>query len=178
MPPLVPNHVVVLCEDAAHKLFTERWLKSRGVPSRRIRTLPSPAGKGAGEKFVRVNYPIEVAYYRQKSFTSRQLVVVIDGDTQAVQHRFEQLSQGLNDAGLEDRKLGERICILVPKRNIETWVRALIGDDVDEASDYGKQDEGVIRQAADAYQPWLEGQGETVPSMASSRGEVKRLDGE
>ncbi len=178
MPKPSPNLVVVLCEDAAHKLFIERWLKCRGVSNRRIRTVALPAGKGAGEKFVRDRYPVEVLAYRQSRFTSRQLIVAIDADTQSVDYRLEQLAQSLKDRGMEDRQPSERICILVPKRNIETWVRVLIGDAVTEEVDCGKQEPEDTRRAADVYQAWLDGAKEAIPSLTRSRTEVRRLDGD
>lgn len=50
-----------------------------------------------------------------------------------MQQRLEEQSQNAN---IENRKTGERIALLIPKRNIETWIVYLQGTSVDEESDY------------------------------------------
>jgi hypothetical protein len=39
---------------------------------------------------------------------------------------------------MEDRKGDELIIVLIPKRHVETWIRALLGDEVNEENDYKK----------------------------------------
>jgi hypothetical protein len=47
-----------------------------------------------------------------------------------------QLSDALKSAILTDRRDDEPIVVLIPKRHVETWIRALLGVNVDEATDY------------------------------------------
>jgi hypothetical protein len=68
------------------------------------------------------------------------LVVSIDADTSSVEERQRQLDRKLEPYGMERRGLGERIAILVPKRNIETWVHYMMGEDVNEIDIYPKLD--------------------------------------
>ena len=49
------------------------------------------------------------------------------------------LLQSLRQHGMDDLEQSERIAILVPKRNIETWMHFLIDPDTDEDTDYKRQ---------------------------------------
>lgn len=130
--------VVILSEDQQHQTFVYSWLRQRGIERRMIRLLALPAGRGAGEQYVREHYPKEVQTHRRRAGAQDcRLVTIIDADVLPARKRFEQLDQSLLDAGLEKRSSGERICILVPKRNIETWIHFLVtSESVDEETDY------------------------------------------
>ena len=41
-------------------------------------------------------------------------------------------------AGMDERRDDEQIVVLIPKRHVETWIRALLGNQVDEVTDYTK----------------------------------------
>lgn len=130
--------VVVLSEDQHHQMFVYSWLRRRGIKSGKIRLVALPAGRGAGEQYVREQYPKEVQTHRRRAGAQDcRLVTIIDADVLPVRKRFEQLDQSLLNAGLDKRSPGERICILVPKRNIETWIHFLVTTEpVDEEMDY------------------------------------------
>ena len=76
------------------------------------------------------------AYRSQANYLSLALLTVIDADTQEVQQIHRRLEGQLQNADIENRTAGERIVLLIPKRNIETWVVYLQGLPVDEESDY------------------------------------------
>ena len=127
--------IIILCEDRAQAYFVWHHLKKRGFNPRKLR--PKTASSGSGAQFVLQEYPTEVKAYRSRAnHLSRALLTVIDADTQEVQRRHLQLEEQLRNADVEQRKTHERIAILVPKRNIETWIVYLQGDSVDEESDY------------------------------------------
>jgi len=79
-----------------------------------------PQGRGAGEQYVRREYPIQVKVLRQKRHLSKALVTMIDADTLTVSERLNQLFP----LPIET----EKIVRLVPKRNIETWIHYLNND--------------------------------------------------
>lgn len=79
------------------------------------------------------------------------LVTAIDADEHLVQYRYRQLNDELDSANLEQRRGDEEICILVPKRNIETWIYALDQFDRDVS-------EGEIY-------PHLESEGDCQPAV-------------
>ncbi|MGH9431713.1 MAG: hypothetical protein ACRD3T_09235 [Terriglobia bacterium] len=61
---------------------------------------------------------------------------MIDADMETTQRRASQLADALKAVGMDDRREDEPIVILIPKRHVETWIRALLGDQVNEETDY------------------------------------------
>jgi hypothetical protein len=172
--------VVVLSEDQQHQIFVYAWLRQRGIERRKIRLLPVPAGRGAGEQYVREQYPKEVQTHRRRSGAQDcQLVTIIDADVLPTRHRFEQLDQSLQDTELGKRSPTERICILVPKRNIETWIYFLVTGPVDEETDYKRPTKSAeecreaARKLVETY-PLEVAPAEFPPSLQEGWGELKR----
>lgn len=129
--------VVILAEDQQHQVFVYGWLRARGFGVRDIRQLPLPAGRGAGEQYVRRQYPLQVREHRRRAASMAcWLVAVIDADTLEVRARESQLDAALVDAGLPMRSAGETLCVLIPKRNIETWIHFFSTGSADEDVDY------------------------------------------
>ena len=124
--------MVVLCEDKQQEVFARYFLKKRGFTGN-IRFFPCPGGSQSGEQFVRSRYPLEVKEYRkQANHLSVGLVVLIDADTKTIQERLQQLDDALRENSQPLRQQNEKIAIFVPKRNIETWIHYLQGENVDE----------------------------------------------
>ena len=132
------TEVVVLCEDLQQAVFVRAYLAERGILPERIRVVPLPKA-GAGESFVRREYPNEVRAYRK---TARQktigLVVMIDADIQTVEERQREMERLLQESGISARQPVERIGVFIPRRNIETWICFLQGQAVDEETAYPK----------------------------------------
>jgi hypothetical protein len=126
-----PSQVIVLVEDDHQEMLVYRYLKKRGL---RTRIESSPSGKGSAESWVRKSFAKEVSAYRiRQAKASTALIVVIDADTHTVLDRLNQLDQALRDAGKQRIDAGaEQIARLVPKRNVETWILCLTGQEVDE----------------------------------------------
>jgi hypothetical protein len=143
--------MIILCEDLQHATFFRRLLKDLGYPRRRIRVKRCPDGQGAADQYVRNHYPSEVAEYRKNSTRINiGLLTVIDADELEVQKRYRQLNRELDKEGLERRSQDEKICLAVPKRNIETWIYSLFGDEVNQTKAYPKLDkEGDCQPAVD-----------------------------
>ena len=130
------TQVVILCEDYMHLNFVRRYLVGCGIESRRIRGEVSPSGRGSGAQYVIENYPVEVKALRSRPHVRAGLLVVVDADTFPVEERFRQLERSLGQPGRGD---AERIGLLAPKRNIETWIFYLLGNTVNEEDDYKKR---------------------------------------
>jgi hypothetical protein len=80
------------------------------------------------------------------------LVVMIDADEHDLRDRIRELDQELTDHGVEPRQPSEAICPLVPKRNIETWIYSLRGEDVNEHDAYPHlKREGQCQDAVEAF---------------------------
>ncbi len=133
--------IVILGEDRRQVHFAKKFLEIRGVGGR-IHTVPCPPGRGSGEQFVRERYPIELANCRRRSANVNQaLVVVVDADKLSTDERKRQIE---HQAGIERRRSDEKVLIVTPKRNIETWFRFLDGEEINEDDDFkGKYRQGV-----------------------------------
>lgn len=131
-------NVIVLCEDRAHWNFVTHYLKKVGFNHRQFRQAMPPRGKGSAADFVLRSFGDEVKAFRARASyqPSCTLVTVIDADTRDVEDRLRELDQRLRSEGLAVRGDVELICLLVPKRNIQTWICYLNGADVEESSDY------------------------------------------
>ena len=128
--------IIILCEDRAQANFILHHLKKRDFNYRQLRVLPRD-GSGSGQQFVLQKYAAEVKAYRSKAnHLSCALITAIDADRREVQNVQQRLEEQLQNAAMENRKTGERIALLIPKRNIETWIVYLQGTPVDEESDY------------------------------------------
>jgi len=174
--------VIVLGEDERHQRFIRRYLHRLGYESRDIRAVTAPSGRGSAEQWVRQQYSAEVREYRRRSARKAfALIVAIDADVDDVDRRTRQLRVALEQAGLTARAADESIVHLIPKRNVETWILCLSGRQVDEATDY-KRDENVdrlIKPAALTFFEWSRLNFVTpphsVPSLSVAVPEVRRL---
>ncbi len=171
--------VVVLAEDRRHCSFVKRFLEQRGIDSGRIRLKPSPAGRGAGEQFVRRKFPTEVDYLRRRPHLCLGLVAVIDCDVRTIQERQRQLDDALTSENQASRTNEEAIAVLMPRRNIETWIHHLRGNDVTETDDYAPNVQNQdIRPAADEFVsrcPHSLDAPETPPALYVACTELQRL---
>jgi hypothetical protein len=127
--------LVLLCEDAQHEAFARRFLVEEGWHPRAIRVQRSPRGRGAGEQWVRARYPMELHTLRAVH-VSTVLAVMVDADGSTVQERVAALESSCAAAGVPARKADDRVAIIVPRRNIETWLAYLDGEQVDESKVY------------------------------------------
>jgi hypothetical protein len=175
--------VIVLAEDERHQRFIRFYLKQKNYGGREIRFEPLPSGRGCGEQWVRENYAKQVQAFRARSAKAgTALIVAIDADTRTVDDRLRQLEQSLDSDRAARRADEERIVHLVPRRNIETWILCLSGEQVVEATDY-KRRPGVddqIRPAAESFFAWSRPNAQepphNVPSLTAAIPEIKRID--
>ena len=136
--------------------------------------------RGCGEQWVRQRYASVVHEYRVRH-AKTVVIVAIDANGGDVDRRRRQLSESLMSAGEQPRADSEGIVHLIPKRNIETWILCLNGEQVDEDEDYkARVDDQQIAPAARAF---LEGTRRGVqppchwiPSLLAVIPEVRRLD--
>lgn len=171
--------VWLLCEDAAHERFARTYLRTRGVNTRQLFPLPLTS-RGSGEHYVRTKYAREVRALRARGHDAQvALVVVTDADQGTVAARRASLEEALHTDGLAARTPVERIVLLIPKRNVETWVTYLNGNAVDESADYKPQTPEAFKLAAkgmpeacSATQPAAD----RPPSLVDGCSELRRLD--
>ena len=148
--------IVILSEDRQSEVFFVRFMRSIGVENHKIRKNTGPPGLGSGAQYVRDNYSKELFAYRKRgSYLALKLIIVTDADNLTVEGRRRQLSASLTSAEMHDPTPDEAVAVLIPKRNIETWIAYLSGRKVDEATEYRHLDRaGDCQPAVDKLVDW------------------------
>lgn len=123
--------LVLLCEDKQQEVFGRRFLNAVGWETRSMRVEKAPAGRGAGEQFVRERFPRELKAHRSRP-VSQVLVVMMDGDAEGPMARLNQLDKACREGGIAERARDERVAVFIPTWNIETWLAYLDGESVEE----------------------------------------------
>ena len=139
--------VVILCEDDRHEQFAKaflreylRWSKRKERRFVEVKNM-SRSALGSAEKAVRQKYPDELQLYRIgcKTRSDVRLIVMIDGDRDGAATRLHFLDRSCQSENVSMRKHSEKVAVLAPTWNIETWLAYLKGETVDEAKkDYPK----------------------------------------
>jgi len=123
--------LVLLCEDKQQEVFARRFLNAIGWETRSMRVEKAPAGRGAGEQFVRERFPKELKAHRSRP-VSQVLVVMMDGDAEGSTTRLNQLGKACREAGIAERTHDEHVAVFIPTWNIESWLAYLDGEAVEE----------------------------------------------
>lgn len=132
------SEIVILCEGKQDEVFLRRFLKQNGYGPHRVRCRPYPAGRGSGKQFVQNEYAKEVVEHRRRAARMNiALIVMHDCDTNTTEEVRTMLAVRARLEGSAMRSPHERIALLFPRRNIETWIQFLQnGEVVDESKAY------------------------------------------
>lgn len=131
--------VVLLCEDSQHEAFSRRFFRGMGWNTRELRVEKSHSAAGSAEQGVRRRFPIELRVYRQRRLRAASaLVTIIDADTKEVLNRISEFKDQCESMQVPFRTSDEAVAFAVPKRNIETWIHYLNGEQVNEKDEYPK----------------------------------------
>jgi hypothetical protein len=135
-----PVTLTLLCEDLQTVTLIRYFFTERGWKTHDFRVLPLPCGKGSGEQYVREKLPGELQVYRSRHNYQQciALIAAVDADKLEVQDRRGQLNQQCIAEGFTPPQPGERVMVVIPKRNIETWLAYLRGEPVNEEDEYPK----------------------------------------
>jgi hypothetical protein len=186
VPERIANKII-LAEDAEQQNLVRRYLVMCGHSDPfRLVPLPARSSGGSGEKYVREKYAEQVQACRSSvgRRASCVLIVIIDADQAETVHRARQLASELEKAGMQARVEDEPIVILIPKRHVETWIRALLGNYVDESIDYTKAPykaptPNEIAEAVSALHEWTRPNAQSgptsPPSLTTSMPEWKKI---
>jgi hypothetical protein len=178
-----PARLIVLAEDEHQHRLVRHYLYRLGYLRHDVYSMPVPSGRGSGEQWVRERYSDMLQAWRARAAKARTaLIVVIDADTETVAERQQQLANILRRMNTPPRGDQDPVVHFIPKRNVETWVLCLRGDQVNEATDY-KHSQGVeesIRPSAQTLLEWTRPNAELplrcVPSLREGIEEAKRLE--
>ena len=126
----------VLCEDVQMRAFIQAVLAEHDVGSGKIRFSNCPPGKGCGEAFVKRELPREIEILHATNYNRKVLIVCTDADRFKVDERIRQLENEVKSQRLKWNRSAELVVLWVPKREIETWIHFLQGEQVDEETSY------------------------------------------
>ena len=115
--------IVVLCEDAQTFSFARKYLLSKGFDDHKIRARISPPARGSAYSFVLHEFPLELQEMRKAS-VERKLLAILDEDGRE-DHSLSSFEKECINVGVAFRAQDEPAAILIPKRNIETWLMFL-----------------------------------------------------
>ncbi len=131
--------IVVLSEDVQHECFARRFLQLLGGSYHRYRFLTAPRGRGSGEQWVRERFPGELRAHRhQRSRVDCCLLTIIDADTHTLEERVQDYRAACASRGVEFLTPEDRVAMMVPARNIESWLAYLRGEAADETTEFPK----------------------------------------
>jgi hypothetical protein len=93
---------------------------------------------------------------RHQGFADTLLILVADADDFEVEARRQHLEKSLEDAQLDPMAPDDPLVLLIPRRNIETWIHSALGEGVNETDDYkrSKHARDEIRAAARVIHQW------------------------
>jgi hypothetical protein len=152
-------NIIILGEDQEHIGLVRRYLLRVGHSDRTFRPVPPPGNRGCGSQYVREQFPNQVAECRRRigRGASCLLIVLTDADNLTTVDREQTLRGELNVAGHSAIMPNEPIVVLIPKWQVETWIRCLLGQVVsedDRCSDQPPVTSGEIKSAAHVAFDW------------------------
>ena len=131
--------IIIVYEDWRHSSFARGFLTAAGVDERTLGLRPNPGG--SGHDWVRDQFVEEVANLKRFS-EGWGVIGLLDEDGQGAAARELKVSTALKARGLPSIAADKGRCLLLPTRNIETWLYWLTGQrekapvQVDETTDY------------------------------------------
>jgi hypothetical protein len=130
------SQVILLCEDETHERLAKAYMKECGHKNleRLVRTfVASRLQQGGNVGWVKTEFPRQLRACRQRHKKAKTLLVVlVDADNLTVEDRRRQLFDKIESEGLEELGQNDPAALLIPKRHVETWIRALLGESVSE----------------------------------------------
>ena len=145
------SEMVLLCEDDPQEQIVRRYLERCGLrtlaPTLRVRNA-SREVHGGNVGWVLREFPKEMEACRKRhaAHAKTVLIVVVDADQSTVADRRAQLKTNA----------GDPVVALIPKRQIETWIRSGLGQAVNEVDSYKNPPpkKADIRASADQIHGW------------------------
>jgi len=127
-------NIVILGEDQEHVNLVRRYLLRAGQSDRNFRPVPLPGNRGCGSQYVREQFPGQVAECRMRLGRGALcvLIVLADADHLTTVEREQTLHEELNLAGENAVIPNEPVIVLIPKWQVETWIKCALGQHMSE----------------------------------------------
>ena len=117
--------ITLVCEGWEDSAFLEGFLASSGI-NKGIVCTKNPKGKGSGFDYVRKVFAEEVKALSRFQ-EGRGVLALMDEDGQGIVGRRDWVATQLSGLSLPQVDCKEGRCLILAKRNIETWVYWLTG---------------------------------------------------
>jgi hypothetical protein len=169
-----PSQIILLCEDEEQDRLARSYMKICGINTqRRVKALvASRMQVGGNVGWVLNRFPNELqACRRRHSKASTLLVVVVDADDYSVEERRRHLMDRVTSSDFEELGDSEPAALLIPKRHIETWIRALLNESVTEEQDCKtrkKPTKEEVHHAAQILHQWCRPKATPGPTCVPS----------
>lgn len=174
------SKTILLCEDDAHERLVRSYLKVCGLHTEPPYLIPRNASRavhGGNVSWVLREFPRELEACRKRHATraSTLLIVVVDADQLAVDVRRAEL------AADPPWSSADPLVVLIPKRHVEAWIRAALGQTVNEADDYKLPEllKAEFRAAARIIHGWARDNprpgSACIPSLKTSLPEWRKI---
>ena len=170
----------VLCEDVQMRNFIHSVLAEHDINSGKIRDSNCPPGEGSGEAFVRRELPNEIKILHATNYIKKVLIVCTDADVLKADERIRKLENEVKAQRVKWNSDSELVVLWVPKREIETWIHFLRGEQVDEKTSYRHSGRPVsCKKEAELFSKYCQDIEEMdcsmVPSLMSAKKEYVRV---
>lgn len=116
---------VVLCEDGCHRDFARWFLKGYGIDLTEVSIVYPEPGVGSAKQWVLQHVAAEIERTHR---ARRGLFVIVDGDLNTRDQELRSLHRRI----AVDLTSLSRVAFVVPQRRIETWLRAISGEEYSE----------------------------------------------
>jgi hypothetical protein len=162
----------LLCEDVEHFRLALAYMKRVGINTDRVvnEHVASRMQRGGNDAWVVREFARQLAACRTRATRAKTLLVVlIDADNRTVGDRGNQLNAQLNDG--EKLSAGDPLVLLIPRRHVETWICALLGQSVSEEDDcksWSRPTKEQIRTAAETAYQWARPNATPGPTCVDS----------
>jgi hypothetical protein len=110
-------NIILVCEGWRDSAFARGFLESSG--NRKIYPKVNPGGSGHGS--VKSQFVIEVANLTRFA-EGRGVLGMLDEDGQGASERENEIAETLREQNLGSLSANDGRCLLLPTRNLETWL--------------------------------------------------------
>ena len=111
--------IILVCEGWRDSAFARGFLEEAGVDPNTVDPKPNPGG--CGHDWVKTKFVEEVANLKRFS-EGRGVLGLLDEDGQGANTRSGEVNTLLQAHGLPPLNANDGRCLLLPTRNIETWL--------------------------------------------------------
>lgn len=139
--------LILIAEDTRPSRFIQAILKKLNVNIRSIDVQIAPSGKGSGKAWVENETIRQRKVLRSKNYQENLcLIVATDADNESVAQRKQKILAGTK------REKAEKVCLLISKWSIETWLLHFRGTTVTEDKKLKRQYENSVSNKSIKYE--------------------------